>query len=162
MKPYTNKVDDNNFGTFSSTESVFETQQPTIDLSEMAVILLIEDDEAVRKVVSRRLQNSGFYVLEAANGHEGAEIFRRHHSRVNLIVSDVTMPHLTGTQMLKQLRTEYGHLPPVVITTGYTSHERDLIEVRADAVLQKPMGVNELLEVIHDLLELSGTSIKHL
>jgi signal transduction histidine kinase len=80
-------------------------------------VLVVEDQEAVRRIATRVLQQAGYQVLEATDGREGLEMFRRHRDSIGLIVSDVVMPESSGPELLAAVRAEAP--VPFLFTSGF-------------------------------------------
>jgi two-component system, cell cycle sensor histidine kinase and response regulator CckA len=81
-------------------------------------VLLIEDEQMVRKIVATMLTRLGFTVLEASDGVEGVEVFRHHREEVRCVLCDLTMPRLNGWQTLADLRKLAPGIP-VILASGY-------------------------------------------
>ncbi len=85
-------------------------------------ILVIDDDNLMRQGIATMLKSAGQTVIEASDGAAGLDVALSNHP--DLIVSDVHMPHMTGLEMLAELRTdEWGSSVPVVILTTDDSGE---------------------------------------
>ena len=69
---------------------------PTVSPGGSETILLVEDEEAVRAIVSKILQNKGYTVLEAHQGHEALQVCKDHQGPIHLMVTDVVMPLMSG------------------------------------------------------------------
>jgi two-component system, cell cycle sensor histidine kinase and response regulator CckA len=99
------------------------------------------------------LQRSGYAVLTAADGREGLEIFAKHEDIIVIIVLDVTMPRMSGDEVLTDLRRR-GKTVPVVLASGYTAQA--IPQIAGDPVppvfVQKPYVISELLAGIDDAL----------
>ena len=107
-------------------------------------ILVIEDDEAVRRVFRAILEPVGYVVLEAATGGEGIRRFRE--SPTDLVMADMDIPDEDGMKVIRQLRADY---PDVKILAVSDSKDPDPLRIDAyqlgaDAMLPKPVGVDEL------------------
>ncbi len=102
-------------------------------------ILVVDDEEAVRAVVQRVLEDSGFTVMTAADGDESLEIFSRHGDRIALVLLDMTMPRLSGHETLKQLRRIRSTVT-VILSSGYSEQvARDqFADQSISGFLQKP------------------------
>ena len=112
-------------------------------------VLLIEDEETVRKIVGTMLTRLGFTVLEAADGIEAVEVFRRHRDEVRCVLCDLTMPRMSGWQTLAALRKLEPGIP-VILASGY-----DEAQVMAgdhaewpQAFLGKPYRLKRLRDAI--------------
>jgi signal transduction histidine kinase/CheY-like chemotaxis protein len=115
-----------------------------------AVLLVAEDDPAVRGVVCGVLREAGYEVLEAARPSEALELWRRQGARVALLLSDVVMPQMNGEELVAKLRVERPALP-VVFVTGYDPQDR-VASVEGARCLTKPFSSGELLEVVRETL----------
>ena len=117
------------------------------------VILVVDDEQSVRKILCRILLRHGYEVLEADGPLTAAEIARTYGGPLHLVVSDVVMPDLYGPEMVKALRVQRPELP-VVYVSGYADHvtsPRAAID-GADTLLEKPFSASELLETVRQAL----------
>lgn len=112
-------------------------------------VLIVEDEAALRAALRRRLEQLGFTVLEAGDGLEAVETFRRHQTEVRLVICDLTMPHMNGWETLAALR-RLSPSVPVVLSSGYDeTHVMDHSDGRhADGFLAKPYEVERLRQVL--------------
>ena len=113
-------------------------------------VLLIEDDDMLRKTTASMLSLLGFSVVEAQDGVEAIEVFRKRHGEIRAVVCDLTMPRLDGRKTVAALREIAGDIP-AILTSGY--HESiakapDLPGV----ILSKPCGLSELRAAIVDAM----------
>ena len=80
------------------------------DLRSLGVrrsVILVADDEAlIRNLVTLLLQQEGYFVLSAADGHEGLELSRKYPGKIDLLIMDVTMPRMNGTDLCGHLLEE--------------------------------------------------------
>lgn len=119
----------------------------------MAKILLVEDDEIIRKIMVRHLEVEGHEVTWAVNGAEGLAQTRT--KRPHIILMDLRMPVMDGWEATRQLRAipELSHIPIIALTAVSTSEERQLIfAAGCDAIVSKPVNFAELTSRINDLL----------
>jgi signal transduction histidine kinase/CheY-like chemotaxis protein len=115
-----------------------------------AVILVVEDQADVRKLVVQALTAAGHTVLEADNGASGLECLEAHHESVDLVVSDVVMPALSGVAMM-QAAAAVGIRVPALFMSGYAEDETAAREV-AGRLLRKPFTRDALLEAAETAL----------
>jgi signal transduction histidine kinase len=116
-------------------------------------ILLVEDQEAVRHLMREVLEMSGYIVLEAASGREALRVSAEHKAPIRLMVTDVVMPGMTGTDLGRQLRAQRPEMK-VLYVSGYADdalHDEVLDE--GAMFLQKPVKGAELERVVRKLLE---------
>ena len=80
-------------------------------------ILVVDDDPRIRTLLRRRLQRAGFAVCEASDGHDALAILA--HTTVSLILLDILMPELSGTEVVQQLRADSRFAPtPIILMTA--------------------------------------------
>jgi two-component system cell cycle sensor histidine kinase/response regulator CckA len=115
-----------------------------------AKILIVEDEEMVRRATAEFLQVSGFEVLTAADGVLGLEVMNN-HADVDLIITDVVMPRMKGTEMAAELRRKHPKVP-ILFITGYTQVPVELAEFEGAAILHKPFALSEITRSVHSLL----------
>jgi len=119
-------------------------------------ILLAEDDDAVRALGRRILGRWGYTVLEAANGQEALE--RLDGSQVDLLVTDLIMPHMGGRELVERVRSSHPGLP-VLVMSGYAD-DRELrgeLERSGDVFLGKPFTPDALARAVRDALDRRST-----
>lgn len=115
-------------------------------------VLVVEDEESIRRVLERVLARKGFTVTLAADGCEGLRLAQECSPEV--ILSDVLMPVLSGPEMTQRLRA-MGNLVPVVLMSGYTGHFGGMVDsMLAEGVVQgfleKPFGhPNEVIDLLN-------------
>lgn len=113
-------------------------------------VLLVEDDEELRELLSRYLANQGFTVREAANGQDGLSLALGQHR--DLVVLDIMLPDISGLEVLRQLRAKT-HLPVVLLTARGDETDRIVgFEVGADDYIPKPCNPRELIARLQALL----------
>jgi PAS domain S-box-containing protein len=116
--------------------------------SQMLTVLLVDDDDAVREYCGDILRLRGYSVLRAATGSEALDISRDYTNRIDLLVSDVAMPGLSGPQTARQIRLERPAIP-VLFITGYAA---EAIDTGPDMlVIAKPFDEARLLEAVAQL-----------
>lgn len=112
-----------------------------------AVILLVEDEPAVRGLFAMSLRKDGYYVLEASNGAEALAVIEQ-AGRVDLVVTDVMMPIMKGTELATRLRETYPQLR-FIFVSGYVVHDH----LGPNSVLlQKPFVRQDLVKKVADVL----------
>lgn len=117
-------------------------------------ILVVEDEERIRKLITKYLTLEGYFVLEAVNGKEALEIFER--EVVDLIVLDLMLPEINGTQVGKKVR-ESSQVPIIMLTAR--SGEEDKLynfNIGIDDYMTKPFSTKELMARIKALLRRSN------
>jgi CheY-like chemotaxis protein len=116
-------------------------------------ILLVEDEEGLRRVAQRALEKMGYKVLTAEDGLEALERYRQRGREIDLIITDVVMPKLGGIALFRTLRQE-GHQVRFLFTSGYAAHEIQGDLTDGDLVLlQKPWTLADLTHRVRDVLD---------
>jgi PAS domain S-box-containing protein len=117
-----------------------------------ATILLVEDEPALRSTIRDFLEESGYKVLEGGNGLEAIAVAEQHHGAIEMLLSDVIMPGMSGAELLDRLLVKYPDLQ-VLLMTGYTD---DVLVrqgmTRSAGLIQKPFTGYALLQKIHSVL----------
>jgi two-component system, cell cycle sensor histidine kinase and response regulator CckA len=115
-------------------------------------VLLVEDEESVRQLVSETLESKGYRVMQAENGRAALDIVTSHPGTIDLLITDVVMPGMSGHQLAEQLRKDRPQLK-VLYLSGYT--EEALVDGNLDrgkAFLQKPFTLQTLLRKVREVL----------
>lgn len=117
-------------------------------------ILLVDDEAQIRDLARRMLAQNGYRVLEAANGIEALALFESAPGEIDLVLTDLMMPAMDGTALIRRLREIQSGVKTVAITGGLSQPEMmQAIEAESDAFLLKPFDASVLLEVIHRVLQ---------
>jgi CheY-like chemotaxis protein len=119
----------------------------------MPTVLVVDDEGTVRELTARILRHAGYSTVEAADGREAWQCLHRSGVAIDVVVSDVVMPHMTGTELLMLLR-ETRPTIPVLLMSAYSPEElraRGMDECRV-AVLSKPFGHDQLVSLVQQLL----------
>jgi two-component system cell cycle sensor histidine kinase/response regulator CckA len=110
-------------------------------------ILLVDDEDSVRKVLAFPLERDGYTVVQAADGEEALLLAEEHAGQIDMMISDVIMPGLDGPSLLKKARQYLGDAP-VMFISGYA--ESDFSDLLQDEVgvsfLPKPLDIKTLAE----------------
>jgi CheY-like chemotaxis protein len=117
-------------------------------------ILLVEDEDGLRRVAQRALERVGYRVLTAADGMEALKAYRGHTDTVDLIITDMVMPQLGGLALYRTLRQE-GHGVRFLFTSGYAAHEimRSDLPDGELVLLQKPWTLVDLTQRVREVLD---------
>ncbi|MEP7176794.1 MAG: response regulator, partial [Gemmatimonadales bacterium] len=120
---------------------------------EAGLVLVVEDEAAVRHLVRRSLEAVGLTVLEAENGQQALEVVATRRERPTLVLTDVIMPGLNGRELSERLATTQPGLR-VLFMSGYTGEDvqaRSLLPDQA-AFIQKPFAPEELVARVRGIL----------
>ena len=117
-------------------------------------ILLIDDEESILKLVKRRLEMQGYQVETKNNPVEALELFRSEPDRFDLIITDITMPNLTGDKLAKELLNIRPRMP-IILCSGY-SDRIDAEKAAAFGIrqyIEKPLNMSDFLISIRKVLD---------
>ena len=115
---------------------------------------MVEDEEAIREVTARILARNGFTVLTAAGGPEAIRIVDGHPGTIDLLLTDVVMPQMTGKEVAEALTARIPGLP-VLYMSGY-AHPALTSQGTLEAgvtLIEKPFSEPQLLAKIRDVLD---------
>jgi DNA-binding response OmpR family regulator len=120
-----------------------------------ATVLIVEDDFDAREVLATLLRFEGFTVITAENGLAGLDIAQT--ERVDLMITDVEMPHLDGIEMIRRLRAQeqFRSLPIVVVSACERRLMKTAIAAGATYTMRKPAKFDLLATTIRGLLDTS-------
>ena len=114
-------------------------------------VLLVEDEDAVRVLAATILRRAGYCVLEAADGATALAIAEDGPARIDILVSDVVMPGINGTELAARLTTR--STLPVVLMSGYPDGALELVVGPRPRFLQKPFEPGALLAAVREELD---------
>jgi PAS domain S-box-containing protein len=120
-------------------------------------ILVVEDEDAVRRFIKRALTAQGYRVLESRNGVEALRLLELAEQPLDLVMTDLIMPDMGGRELAVQVRAHRPALP-VLYTSGYSEKAGESHEAPANAeyFLPKPFGPTELARKVREVLRHSG------
>jgi len=115
-------------------------------------LLLVDDEEAIVKLLKRVLEKEGYEVLTAHSGTEGLKIIE--NMKVDILITDIKMADMDGIEVLRRAKTLYKDIEGIVIT-GYANQELAIRSLRAGAIdyITKPVNLDELLFSIKGAIE---------
>lgn len=131
----------------------------------MAHILVIDDDDSLREVLAKFLEQVGHKVSHAANGRDGLHLL--HHKKADLVITDIFMPETDGLEVIMAIKKKFPHafeqIPVIAMSGGLETKEPEpvcfLKQARlfgADRVFPKPLDFKAMLSAIHELLPAAG------
>jgi PAS domain S-box-containing protein len=132
--------------------------QPVVAVASSAssgrgLVLVVDDEPVVRKTAVNGLERNGYAVVTTEDGREGLERFRELHSRLKLVILDMTMPVMSGEETLREMRLINARIP-VILSSGYSEAEaiRRFAGKGIASFLQKPYTAATLGEKIRKVL----------
>jgi two-component system cell cycle sensor histidine kinase/response regulator CckA len=145
---------------FPASEETIRSQVPVaspITASQLRgteTILLVEDETSVRSLIKIVLEKNGYQVLDASDGEDALRVFDGASGNVDILVTDIVMPHRNGPELAALLREKVPDLR-VLFTSGYTEDAvvRQGLEQNPACFLQKPYAPSALLQKIRQVLD---------
>jgi two-component system KDP operon response regulator KdpE len=114
-------------------------------------ILVVDDEQAIREPLSRKLKREGYEVFTASNGIEALKVF--HANQPNLVILDIVMPEMTGLMVCQRIREVSD--TPIMMLSAQAITEQDIVEglnAGADEYLVKPIRLDEFTARVRALL----------
>lgn len=131
------------------------------DNPAQATLMVVDDEERIRKVLTIQLEKSGYNVIALAGGQEAMELLSQ--VEVDVVITDIRMPRVTGDQILRYVKT---HVPavPVIMLTGVVDIETAVSIMRSGAhdYLVKPVKRDELLVTVHRALQYRSVVLRNI
>ncbi|KLT23332.1 membrane associated signal transduction histidine kinase and receiver domain [Wolbachia endosymbiont of Armadillidium vulgare str. wVulC] len=132
-----------------------EIERPVIsEIKGNGIILLIEDEGSVREPIARALKRKGFDVIEASMGSKALEIISKKSQHIDLIITDVIMPEVSGPEIVKEALIHRPNIN-VIFISGYAEDaflKSDDINIEDFHFLPKPFTLNELGNKVQNVL----------
>ena len=139
----------------ASTEKVHENAIADTDLaSGTETILLVDDEEMIRDVGQKMLEQLGYTVMLAEDGESAVSIFRKKAQDIDLVILDLIMPGMDGGETLEKL-LEIQPTVTVLLSSGYArnDHANAVMALGCKAFLQKPFSLSILAEYVRKVLD---------
>jgi len=117
-------------------------------------ILVVDDEAGIRELVHKILRRHGYEVLEAGDGEKALAIWREHRGTIDLLITDVIMPRMGGSELVDRLHQQ-GFNPKVLYVSGYTDDPNIYTGnfPPGTAFLQKPFTLASLLDRVREVLK---------
>jgi len=134
-----------------------EIEQPPVQLTQDdgqgKHILVVDDEESVALFLQEFLQLHNYQVTATTSSKQAVELFKQSATDFDLIITDQTMPELTGTEMMLQIFQRRPDVP-VILCSGYNERvgEKEALELGCTQYMAKPVNNQLLLQVVHDIL----------
>ena len=136
---------------YEVTKSVTVIESSSIQVTQRKTVLVVDDEDAIRRVCTLILGNEGFDVLTANSGDMALAILEADRDKIDVVLLDMTMPGKSGLEVLKIASELYVDLP-VVLCSGYLAGASGLEGIQFE--LSKPFSNDQLVNVINQALSL--------
>ena len=123
-------------------------------------ILLVDDEKLVMQMGHQMLERLGYQVTSRSSSLEAFELFEKAPNQFDLVITDMTMPDLTGDRLAKRISDIRPEIP-IILCTGYSNRldHKNIAESGVKAILYKPLVKNEIAGTIRDVISSSGASV---
>ena len=125
-----------------------------IETQYTGTVLLVDDDNGVRKTMASLLESLGHDVIQASDGIESVDKFRQHQDSISVVVTDIVMPRKDGIDSVLEMRKLNAELPAIFMT-GYDASRqetKDILQNETTMLLSKPFKTSELNQAIDKLI----------
>jgi len=115
-------------------------------------LLIIDDNEEILIALSDFFRKRKYNVISATNGLDGLKLIENHNETIDLIITDLVMPNVSGVAVISIVKRKYPGIPVIAIT-GWGEHPEALAEeAQADLVLEKPFELTDLYKFTTEIL----------
>lgn len=121
------------------------------DNGSTTTVLVVEDERALRLMTTEILERNGYTVLAAGDGEAALEVSRDYDGVIDILLTDVVMPRMQGTELADAIRLQRPEIA-IVYMTGYAKEAFRDRGVRPVALVEKPVTEEQLLEVLRQQL----------
>ncbi|RPI77005.1 MAG: hybrid sensor histidine kinase/response regulator, partial [Desulfobacteraceae bacterium] len=147
--------------------SVFQVYLPLVEIEPVRrmeyseilpqgreAILFVDDEEAIVEMVPEMLRRLGYQVISEQSPLKALELFHAQPDRFDLVITDMTMPQMLGTTLIKEILMVRPELP-VILCTGFSEriNEEKVLAMGARAFIMKPIVMAEIAKVIRNALD---------
>ena len=126
---------------------------------DRGTVLVVEDEEAMVRLLTDVLSKAGYQTLTAMDGQEAIDLYHHHKEEIDIVVLDLGLPKVTGFDVMRKLKEQNPGVS-IIITTGYLQPELkpELLQAGVKDCIYKPYSVDDLVEKVGSLIEHSRTS----
>jgi CheY-like chemotaxis protein len=138
------------------SSEVVPASDPSPDIiraQRAASILVVDDDDIVRGLMTELLENLGYTVYQAADGEQGLQYYRDHWNQIDMVLLDMIMPRKSGEELFYALR-EINSEVKILVSSGYSPNDEAISKIlsRGARFIQKPTTLGELSEAVAAIL----------
>jgi PAS domain S-box-containing protein len=152
------------FHLFLPIPAMAQDIQQSQEVAEMLVrrgtetILLVEDEDVLMDMLSMVLESQGYTILKAWDGKQAVELYHKNHQEIDLVVTDMGLPEMTGKDEFKELKKINPNVK-VILASGFLEPEikTELLNAGANSFIQKPYNAKAILKIIREVLDKKGS-----
>lgn len=122
-----------------------------------ATVLVIEDEQAMARLLKNGLHHEGYHVLVAMDGAEAIDLYKRHGHEIDIVLMDLGLPKVTGSEVIRMMREQNPGVK-IIVTTGYLEPELkpELIDAEVKGYIDKPYSVDDVIAKLRAVLNAPG------
>ena len=125
----------------------------TVEIGSGKTVLVVDDHATTRQTIARMLEAGGFTVEQASSGSEALERLAVNPDAIDMVLSDVTMPGMSGIDLSYQIRERYPTIPVAIVSGDVSELERSIIG-RADVpFIKKPFHAESLFSAVKEAIQ---------
>lgn len=128
--------------------------EDTSEIGGTETILVVEDEEMMITIVSEILRVNGYQVIQARDGVEGWELYRKNHESIGAVILDMGLPRMSGKELFNKIKG-INPLVRIIVATGFNDNnlKNDVMREGALAYIQKPYKPKDILSVLRKVFE---------
>jgi DNA-binding response OmpR family regulator len=138
-----------------------ERMPSTMSLVRPRAVLVVDDDDGARVVIARMLQEQMITVVTASSGAEAIALLSAEHRSIDIMLTDMTMPGMTGLELAYQVRERHPHIGIVIVSGDISDIERSVVARAGVPFLKKPIRMDALLAAVRALPSRRAHSSAH-
>jgi len=119
-------------------------------------LLIIDDNQEILDALHDFFSQKNCLVKSALNGLDGLKLLEADNKSIDLVITDIVMPHISGVAIISIVKKKYPEIPVIAITGWGEYPEAMAAEAQADLVLEKPFDLIELENFIHQIIARKG------
>lgn len=116
-------------------------------------VLVVDDHATTRQTIARMLEAGGFSVEQASSGAQALERLGRDSTTIDMVLSDVTMPGMTGIDLAYQIRELYPSIPMAIVSGDVSELERSIIGRSDVPFIKKPIHAESLFSALKEAIQ---------
>ena len=134
----------------------FYSMADTTQVGTGRTVLVVDDHATTRQTIARMLEAGGFSVEQASSGSEALEQLARNSGAIDMVLSDVTMPGMSGIDLSYQIRELYPSIPVAIVSGDVSDLERSIIGRAEVPFIKKPFHAESLFSAVKEAIQTHG------
>jgi CheY-like chemotaxis protein len=140
------------------TTEIFEEQATQIPTGQGELVLIVDDEAAIREASRTLLETYNYRVLTATNGVEAIALYVQHQHEISVVVVDMMMPLMDGTTTIRTLQ-EINSKVKIIVVSGLSPSKQVLAETPTQIFLPKPYTPQDFLKTVHEVLKVKSSTV---